>query len=443
MEYLSNVITDEDIDKIHAGQFNVLCAPRGWGKTTFMFDDRIIELARAKKHILYLIHNKLTRNAIANNHKDKAIVFESKEGNFGWFDKRNKQLFSEKDEDLIHVMCYQTFAALLRREGNAWLDDIDLIIWDEFDDIKIFYEREVEQLKKILPNFSRERIVAILQEGRESSVINFVYQIKTFVLDPNRIKLLAISATPENAACYFKEYINYILEGKLEERYYAETTIYISNVVDAIKEGIIRLGRKYWCFCPYVTEGFRIEAVAKAYGFTTIVLWSETNNDWKHLLTEERKAALNQIRDYGTLPEQYDFVIVTAVADRSLNVYDTSFQDWICNSSVYEYIGQYDRARFEIARQYLLASAKGLVEFVQNGFPVDYYKWHTLDELRELIEQKPIYSRGVNKKKLASFNAARKEYGDLWESRKYGKSRITQYKLKSTATTMIECMRIT
>jgi len=63
--------------------------------------------------------------------------------------------------------------------------------------------------------------------------------------------------------------------------------------------------------------------------------------------------------------------------------------------------------------------------------------------LRELIEQKPIYSRGVNKKKLASFNAARKEYGDLWESRKYGKSRITQYKLKSTAAATIECMRIT
>lgn len=430
MEYLSSVVSNEEIDKIHAGYFNVLSAPRGWGKTTFMFDERILQLAREKKHVLYLIHNKLTRNAIVNNHSDKAIVFESKDGNFGWFDKRNKSLFSEKDENKVHVMCYQTFAALLRHEGSAWLDDIDLIIWDEFDDIKIYYEREVEQLKKILPNFSRERIIAILQEGRTSSIINFIYQIKTFVLDPCRIKLLAISATPENAAYYFRDYINYILEGKLEERYSVANTIYINNVIDAIKSGVVRLGRKYWCFSPYVTECFRIETVAKAYGFTTIVLWSESNEDWKHLLTSERKAALKQIEEHGTLPEQYDFVIVTAVADRSLNIYDTSFQDWICNSSVYEYIGQFGRARFDIERQYLLNSVRGLVDFMQNGFPVDYYDWHNLTELRELIENKPIYSKGINKKKLTSFNAVKKEYADLWETRKYGKSRITQYRLR-------------
>ena len=433
MEYLSNIITNTDLDKIQAGQFNVLRAPRGWGKTTFMFDDRILNLARAKKHVLYLIHNKLTRNIIANNHNDKAIVFDSKDNNFGWFDKRNKQLFSEKDEDLVHVMCYQTFAALLRHEGGAWLDDIDLIIWDEFDDIKGYYEKEVEQLKKVLPNFSRERIVAILQEGRTTSVINFVYQIKNYILDPGRIKLLAISATPENAAYYFKDYINYILEGKLEERYYAENTLYISSVVEAIQDGIIATGRKYWCFSPYVNEGFRIESVAKAYGFTPIVLWSKTNKDWKHLLNEERKAALDQIEKSGTLPEQYDFVIVTAVADRSLNIYDISFQDWICNSSLYEYVGQFLRARFEIERQYLLVSAKGLVDFVQNGFPVEYYEWHTLGELRELIAEKPLYSADVNRKKLTSFNAARKEYEDLWESRKFGRSRTVQYRLKSKA----------
>ena len=56
-KYIANVITQEDLDSIQPGQFNVLCAPCGSGKTTFMFDDRILKFARAKKHVLYLIHN--------------------------------------------------------------------------------------------------------------------------------------------------------------------------------------------------------------------------------------------------------------------------------------------------------------------------------------------------------------------------------------------------
>ena len=32
------IITDDDLDNIKPGCFNILTAPRGWGKTTFMFD---------------------------------------------------------------------------------------------------------------------------------------------------------------------------------------------------------------------------------------------------------------------------------------------------------------------------------------------------------------------------------------------------------------------
>ena len=60
-------------------------------------------------------------------------------------------------------MCYQTFAALLRNEGIDWLDDIDLIVWDEFDDFRPYYEKEVSVVKKVLPDFSREKLIALLQ----------------------------------------------------------------------------------------------------------------------------------------------------------------------------------------------------------------------------------------------------------------------------------------
>ena len=182
--YLSNIITDDDIERIQPGSFNIIKAPCGIGKTTFMFDDRILSFARAKRHVLYLIHNKATRDFIAANHQDKARVFNDNNYN-GWFDKRRGGIWnSEDDEDYVHVMCYQTFAALLRNEGSQWLDDIDLIVWDEFDDIKGYYEKEVKAIQKLLPEFSKEKLVALIQEGRANSVVNFVYQIKTLVLEP-------------------------------------------------------------------------------------------------------------------------------------------------------------------------------------------------------------------------------------------------------------------
>lgn len=431
--YLSNVVTNSELSFIKGGAFNIITAPRGWGKTTFMFDDRILNFAREKKHILYLVHTTALRDEIAAQHADKAIVFTDADSS-SWFVNRKPGYWAEEDnENLIHVMCYQTFAALLRNEGTEWLNDIDLIIWDEFDDIKNYYEKEIKQLKKMLPNFSRERLVALLQEGRTNSVVNFVYQIKTQVLDGGRIKLIAISASPEEAALYFRDYINYILKGKLEEKYAAEETIYINNVIQALEDGTLMRGRKYWCYTTYIHNAWQIETVAKRIGFRPIVLWSEKNISWKDYYTEERRQALNYILNMQKMPEGYDFIIITSIGNRGLNIYDLDIQDWICDSAEYADIKQFIRARFVPARQYLLEKSRGIVDFIQDGIAIDYYNWHTLEELRQLIKEKPIFSnKDMEHKKLQTFNAVRKEYPDLFESRKYGKNRITQYRIKPT-----------
>lgn len=430
-KYLSNIITEEEVKSIAPGAFNVLAAPCGWGKTTFMFDDRILSLARAKKNVLYLVHNMVMREKIALSNPDNTAIFENADNLDGWFEHRAGKKFTLKEDDnKIRVMCYQTFAALLRREGDGWLQDIDLIIWDEFDDIRTYYKQEITRLKKALPAFSEERLAALLQEGNPNSVVNFVYQIKTCVLAPAKITLIAISASPERAAVYFKEYINYILEGQLEQKFYAQETIFVNGICDAIREKVIAVGKKYWCYTTYVHEGFRIANMSQAYGFHPLVLWSEKNERWRHLMTDERREALRCIEEERDLPPEYDMVIITAVGGRGVNIYDTSFQDWICDSEVYEDIVQYMRARFCPARQYLLEKTRGLIDFEQKGFPIDYYEWHTIEELRELIKDKPIFSIDGDGKRFQTFNAAKKAYPDLFETRKYGKSRTTQYRIK-------------
>lgn len=433
-QFLSQLIQPEDIEKIKPGEFNVLRAPRGSGKTTFMFDDKILELARAKKHVLYLIQNTSTRDFIAARHNDKAKVFTDCNYN-GWFSKRREKKgvwTAEEDEDFVHVMCYQTFAALLRNEGTDWLDDIDLIVWDEFDDIKGYYEKEVEKIKRVLPDFSSAQLVALLQEGSSRSIVNFIYQVKKFILEPAKLRLLAISATPECAALYFRDYINYILTGQLENYYEAEETIYINSVIEAIKDGTIgpAPGKRYWCYTRFITDGFAIENIARTRGFNTIFIWSNQNKNYAHLWTPEKTEALRMIEQEHRAPAQYDFIIVSPAVGRGVDIYDTSIQNWICNSVEYEDIGQFIRARFKPDVQFILNEGKGLVDFIQNGFAIDYYQWHTLEELRDLLEKKPIFTKEVRPKKLLTFNAIKNYYTDLFEQRRYGSKHIMQYRIK-------------
>lgn len=433
MQYLSQIIQEQELNSIQPGLFNVLQAPRGIGKTTFMFDERILSFARHKKHVLYLIHNKISRDAITQNHSDKAKVFTDNNCN-GWFEHRRKGLWtSEEDENYVHVMCYQTFAALLRNEGTEWLDDIDLIVWDEFDDIRKYFMKEVNDLRKQLPDFSIDKITALLEMGNDKSIVAFIYKIKNLILDPAKITLLAVSATPELAANLFADYLNYILKGKIEEVYDAKKTLYIESVASALKnKEIIADGEhKFWCYTKYINDILRIETLARQCGFNVLSLWSRDNPKYKELWTPDKSDAIQLIQKEGLIPPQYDFVIVNDVIGRAIDIVDTNFQDWLCNSQDYEDIGQFIRARFEPERKYLLNNSKQLVSFIQEGIPSTYYEWHYIAELRELIVNQPLYrSEG---KPFKSWNEARKYFEEqgLMEERIYGKGRMKQYRFVS------------
>ena len=429
MKYLSQIIQQEDLAKIKPGYFNIIQAPRGIGKTTFMFDERILSFARDKKHILYLIHNKVSRDAIASNHADKARVFVGS----GWLDNRFKSLWTvEEDENYIQVMCYQTFSALLRNVGVEWLEDIDLIVWDEFDDVRKYFLKEIKDIQKRLPNYSTEKITALLEEGNDKSVVSFIYKIKNLILEPAKITLLAISATPELAANLFADYLNYIIKGKIEEIYDAKRTIYIASVASALKnKEIVAYGtHKFWCYTKYINDILRIETLARECVFNVLSLWSRKNPKYKELWTDEKTEAIKDIQKEGILPPQYDFVIVNDVIGRSIDIIDTNFQDWLCNSTDYEDIGQFIRARFEPERKYLLTNCRQLVSFIQNGIPAEYYEWHTLPELRKLIIDNPLYKDDGTCFK--SWNEARKYYESkgTMEERSYGKAKLKQYRIR-------------
>lgn len=408
MQFLSELVTDDELQKLKPGRFNVIAAPRGAGKTTFMFDERILRLARDRKHIIYLIHNNAARDAIVANHSDKATFLDD-----AWVaEHEGIDLWGDDAAAKLVVMCYQTLAALIRNRGPNFLDTIDLIVWDEFDDIRGYYDQEIKRLRKLLPELTPEHIASLLEQGNSKSVISFIYQIKRYILDPSRIVLLAISATPELAANLFEDYLNFIVKGKLQEVYAAQETVVIESVGAALRDGTIKPGRKFWCYAQRIADELYIEKLAREAGFKTVSLWSSANVSWKDQYTPEKAALTSYITQHHCLPPDCDcdFLIVNGVVGRSVDWYDTSFQDWICNSTEYEELGQFIRARFAPKRQYLLKQAYGLVESIRNGPNEEFYEWHTTEEMKKLLEKFPIYDE--NQKKFSNWNQVRKYFSE-------------------------------
>ena len=171
--------------------------------------------------------------------------------------------------------------------------------------------------------------------------------------------------------------------------------------------------------------------MARQCGFNVLSLWSRDNPKYKELWTQDKTEAIQLIQKDGLIPPQYDFVIVNDVIGRAIDIIDTNYQDWLCNSYDSEDIGQFIRARFEPERKYLLNNSKQLVSFVQDGIPSLYYDWHLVAELRQLIIDSPLYKE--DGKPFKSWNEARKyfEQKGMIEERVYGKAKMKQYRFIS------------
>ena len=446
-QYLSELISDEDILQARPGRFNVIKANPGSGKTTFMFQDKILDkFARDHKHVLYLIHNNATRDFIANRHSDKAVVYTDSPLD-GWFAHRdNAGTWGVQDDNHVHVMCYQTFAALIRNKGINWLDDIDFIIWDEFDDIRGFYKSETKHLQKILKKATQEELHSLLERFDDTSLAHFISELKTHVLDPARIVLIAISATPEIAAVLFQDYLNRIIFGGEQIKYEAKETIWFKQLLEMIRNGELlpEPGRVCWCYVTYIWQEQLVYKETTKVGWNSLMLWSESNEQHKDEWSRIQQRWSDSLKNNEPLPNDgHNFIIVNGAFCRGIDVIDPRITDWIFAGDSYEELVQFMRARYNPERQYLPLKLKGLIQFIQNGIPAIYYDWHIIDELKQLLEEQPIFrdwreeeAKGIKweGKPFETWNAARKYYEERGqiESRQFGRARVRQYRFKPT-----------
>lgn len=271
-------------------------------------------------------------------------------------------------------------------------------------------------------------------------VVNSVFS-KSFKLKDTRFNQLIVNSLTQSDISLARRQTFEIQKqyckasNEIENIYDAKQTIYIKGVAQALLDGRIRADGKhhFWCYTKYIGDILRIEMLAQQAGFNVLSLWAKDNQKYKELWTAEKTEAMTLIQKEGVIPPQYDFVIVNEVVGRSIDVVDTNYQDWICNSCVYEDVGQFIRARFSPERKYLLKSTKPTITIdVQlSKIPAIYYDWHTVPELRELLKSEPLYDD--TGKAFLIWNQARKFYEDKLEFRRYGKKQVSQYRFKSSS----------
>lgn len=322
--------------------------------------------------VLFLVDTTMLKDSLLLNYKDQCC-----DADVMW--RRADSQWDSENNNKIGVMCYQALGSAVIREDVDFLDNIDVICWDECDSVFDFAAAAFAKARKT--DFSRqtisnEEVLAIIQQystKREYMplvLLGFWEQL----INEGRILCIGLSATPERAKMYYNSLVHESNKGKIQTTYRAATDIYFKNIMDHIKELHPIPGIGYWCYSPSIEHNRAIVRAAEAQGFRAIELHS-TNNDVKPL-TDEQKRVINFIKATDYVPLEYDFVAVNAAHKRGFNIGDPRFNQLIVDSYLREDRLQACRQTFPYQRH---------VKVLAEAVPEDFLnRWLTSDECKEL-----------------------------------------------------------
>ena len=305
----------------------------------------------------------------------------------------------------IGVMCYQALGQRAIRGDLDFLDDVDVICWDECDSIFDFATaaftkaRKTDFARKDIPNSEILSIIQQYSSKKEYMPLILLYEWE-HIINSNRILCIGLSATPERAREFYNSLISASNQGKLEAGYRIAADIYFTNILEHVKKLQPTIGHGYWCYSPYIKPNQSIVEAARSRGFNAIEIHSPNNTDKP--MTEEQMRVYNCITATGMVPQEYDFVVVNKALARGININDRRFDNVIIDS--------YDKTdRIQAARQ-TFTFQRHLKTFCSE-IPVEYLnRWLTIPECRELAELMAVPSLDKNNKhqsKIMTWNALR------------------------------------
>lgn len=346
--------------------------------------------------VLYLVDTTALKDQILTSYSDTCadadIMWENPAS---WGENVNK----------IGLMCYQALGIRSLQDDFDFLENIDVICWDECDSIFDFAASAFTKARS--QDFARKKasnaeILSIIQEYSSKKDYMPLVLLGAWerIINENRILCIGLSASPERARMYYTGLISASNQGKLEAGYRIAADIYFTNILDHIRNLEPMPGRGYWCYSPFIEPNKSIVAAARERGFNAIEIHSPNNTDKP--MTPEQMKVYNLIVATGMVPMEYDFVVVNKALARGINIVDRRFNNVIVDS--------YDETdRIQAARQ-TFEYQRHLKTFCQE-IPEQYLnRWLTIPECRQLAEEMAVPSLDKNNKnqsKLMSWNALR------------------------------------
>lgn len=379
------------------GVYNIIDCGIRTGKTYWAVNN-LQEYTRdgALNRVLYLVDTNALKDQILESYSDTCA-----DADMFW---ESRQVWGEQINK-IGVMCYQKFGNEIISRQVSFLNEIDVICWDECDSIfnfaasafKLARRKDYNRPDKDLSN---AEILAVIQgytSTREYMPLILLGKWEE-IINQNRILCIGLSATPERARAYYQALVSASNTGKLEAGYRLADDIYFTNVLDHIKQLKPEPNRGYWCFSPFIEPNQGIVAAARNQGFNAIELHSLNNIDKP--MNQEQIRVYDYIVRTGMVPPEYDFIVVNKALVRGITIKDKRFDNIIIDTLEAEDRIQAARQVFKY-RRHLRTFCGEIPERYLN-------KWITLDECRELAEYLDVPSLDKNNRstgKTMSWNA--------------------------------------
>lgn len=283
--------------------------------------------------------------------------------------------------DKIGVMCYQKLGQLFIKEQVTWLEEIDVICWDECDSIFDFATQAFVRARTT--DFARKEVsnaevLAVIQDfsTKKEYMPLILLGAWEHLIEDGRIMCIGLSASPERAYMYYKSLVSASYQGKLEVGYRAAQDIYFCNVIEHVNHLTPEFNKGYWCYSPLIERNQRLVEAARNRGFNAIEIHSPNNINKP--MSEEQLRVYNMIVATGLVPAEYNFVIVTKALARGITIVDQRFTHVIIDS-----INKTDR--IQAARQ-TFNYQRHLKVFAPE-IPNEYLnQWIPVDRCRELAE---------------------------------------------------------
>lgn len=322
--YLSEIIEKE---KPVFKSNNLILSPTGSGKST-LIKERLIE---NKEHtVLLLVSNETLKYQLAPDDNDVRKRLSNR-----MFTTQNDNVFGSELYK-IHVMTYAEFGERIYVSDEFW-NNVSQVFCDEIHSLPEYIKYGSKS------NGGLIHAQRLLFNKHKNKVIYYFTATNKNLIEMEKER-------PGTMKCVTTfDYRNYDNIMKFVPRAKREITE-LEQIRQYLKdrgEGFKYYNYKGMAFSKRISSLKAISEMVIEEGYNPLVLWSE-NND-KHLLTEEQKRAKNELLTTNKIPEPYNFLIYNSAYQEGWDLKDSSVKLAIMNTTnETEYIQALGRLRRDV-----------------------------------------------------------------------------------------------